>query len=295
MELRHLRYFEAVARDLSFSQAAQKLHIAQPPLSRQIRQLEDELGAQLLDRSTRPMQLTPAGRFFYEQSAHTLRHIKEVAAGARRLAKGQRTWFGVGFVPSLLYGWLPDLIKNFRLRVSDVELGLSELITVQQAEALKAGRIDVGFGRLQLDDPAITSEVLMEESLVAVLSAGHRLCSGRRLSLAHLADEPIVLYPARPRPSYADEVIKIFRSRELPIRVAMEVNELQTAVGMVAAGVGVALVPESVKRLHRNDVSYRPLIDSGVVSPVIINFRTDDQSPELARFRDLVKEVLERH
>jgi LysR family transcriptional regulator, benzoate and cis,cis-muconate-responsive activator of ben and cat genes len=110
--------------------------------------------------------------------------------------------------------------------------------------------------------------VLMEESLVAAVSVGHRLCSGRRLRLAQLADEPIVLYPARPRPSYADEVIKIFRSHELPIRVAMEVNELQTAVGMVAAGVGVALVPESVKRLHRNDVSYRPLIDSGVVSPV---------------------------
>lgn len=294
MELRHLRYFEAVARELSFSRAAQKLHIAQPPLSRQIRQLEDELGAELLDRSARPMQLTPAGRFFYEQSAQTLGRIKELAAGTRRIAKGQRTWFGVGFVPSVLYGWLPDLIKSFRLRVPDVELGLSELITVQQAEALKAGRIDVGFGRLQLDDPAITSEVLMEEPLVAAFSAGHRLCSERRLSLAQLADEPIVLYPARPRPSYADEVIKVFRSRELPIRVAMEVNELQTAVGMVAAGVGVALVPESVKRLHRNDVSYRPLTDSGVVSPIIMNFRTGDQSPELVRFRDLVKEVLAR-
>lgn len=294
MELRHLRYFEAVAKDLSFSRAAQKLHIAQPPLSRQIRQLEDELGAELLDRSTRPMQLTAAGRFFYEQSAQTLGRIKEVAAGTRRIAKGQRTWFGVGFVPSVLYGWFPELIKNFGLRLPDVELGLAELITVQQAEALKAGRIDVGFGRLQLDDPAITSEVLMEESLVAVISVGHRLCSGRRLRLAQLADEPIVLYPARPRPSYADEVIKIFRSRELPIRIAMEVNELQTAVGMVAAGVGVALVPESVKRLHRNDVSYRPLVDLGVVSPVIMNFRTGDQSPELARFRDLVKALLER-
>jgi DNA-binding transcriptional LysR family regulator len=249
----------------------------------------------LLDRNAHPMQLTPAGRFFYEQIVQTLARLMEVAAGTRRIAKGQRSWFGVGFVPSVLYGWLPDLIKSFRSTVPDVELGLSELITVQQAEALKAGRIDVGFGRLQLDDPTITSEVLMEEAVVAAFSAGHRLCAGRRVSLAQLSDEPLVLYPARPRPSYADEVIRIFRSRDLPIKIAMEANELQTAIGMVAAGVGVALVPESVKRLHRNDVSYRPLTDSGVVSPIIMNFRSGDQSPELARFRELVKGVLAQH
>jgi DNA-binding transcriptional LysR family regulator len=294
MELRHLRYFEAVARELSFSRAAVKLNIAQPPLSRQIRQLEDELGAELLDRGARPMQLTPAGRFFYEQAVQTLARIKEGAEGTRRIAQGRRMWFGVGFVPSVLYGWLPDLIKKFRAAVSDVELGLSELITVQQAEALKAGRIDVGFGRLYLDDPAIISEVLVEEAVVAAFGADHKLRARRRVSLAQLADEPIVLYPARPRPSYADEVLNIFQSRSLSISVAMEANELQTAIGMVAAGVGVALVPESVKRLHRDDVNYRPLADAGVVSPVIMNYRSGDQSAELARFRELVKSVLER-
>jgi DNA-binding transcriptional LysR family regulator len=295
MELRHLRYFEAVASEMNFRRAADKLHIAQPPLSRQIRQLEDELGIDLLDRSSRAIQLTPAGRFFYEQTVLTLGRIKESADGARRIAKGRRAWFGVGFVPSVLYGWLPELIKRFRAAAPDVELGLSELITVQQAEALKAGRIDVGFGRLQLDDPAIASEVLMEEPVVAAFSAGHRLCARKRVSLAMLADEPIVLYPARPRPSYADEVLKAFRSRGLGVSVAMEANELQTAIGMVAAGVGAALVPESVKRLHRDDVSYRTLVDQGVVSPIIMNCRSGDLSPGLAQFRDLVKGILTRH
>jgi DNA-binding transcriptional LysR family regulator len=292
MELRHLRYFEAVAREMNFSRAALQLHIAQPPLSRQIRQLEDELGAELIDRSARPMQLTPAGRFFYEQTLQTLGRVKEMADGTRRIAKGRRAWFGVGFVPSVLYGWLPDLIRSFRAALPDVELGLSELITVQQAEALKAGRIDVGFGRLFLDDAAITSEVLMEEPVVAAFGSHHRLCSRRRVSLAQISGEPVLLYPARPRPSYADEVLKMFRSRGLPINIAMEANEMQTAIGMVAAGVGVALVPESVKRLHRDDVTYRPLTDAGVVSPIIMNFRSVDQSAELMGFRELVKSVL---
>ena len=294
MELRHMRYFEAVGNELSFSRAAEKLHMAQPPLSRQIRQLEAELGAQLLDRSARPMKLTAAGRFFFEQTTQTLGRVREAADGARRIAKGQLTWLTVGFVPSTLYRWLPDLIKRYRTAMSDVELGLSELTSVQQVEALKAGRIDVGFGRLQFDDPAITSEIIMEEPLFIALNTGHRLRSKKRVSLAQIADESIILYPTRPRPSYADEVLKLFRSRGLSIRVGMEVNELQTAIGLVAAGVGVTLVPEAVKRLHRDDVIYRPLLDADIASPVIMMFRTGDHSVKLTRFRSLVSGMIKR-
>lgn len=294
MELRHMRYFEAVGNELSFSRAAEKLHMAQPPLSRQIRQLEAELGAPLLDRRARPMKLTAAGRFFFEQTTQTLGRIREAADGARRIAKGQLTWLSVGFVPSTLYRWLPDLIKRYRSAMSDVELGLSELTTIQQVEALKAGRIDVGFGRLQIDDPAIAGEIVMKERLVIALSTRHRLCSRKRVSLAQIAGEPIILYPARPRPSYADEVLKIFRSRGLPVRVGMEVNEMQTAIGLVAAGVGITLVPEAVKRLHRDDVVYRPLLEADVASPVIMMYRADDQSAKMARFRELVSGMIER-
>ena len=285
MELRHLRYFEAVARERSFSRAAERLHIAQPPLSRQIRQLEDELGAQLIDRQARPLQLTPAGRFFYEQVVQLLGRVKEAAEATRRIAEGERTWFGIGFVPSTLYGFLPDLIRRFRSGLQGVEVGLSELTTLQQAEGLKAGRIDVGFGRLVLDDPALHGEVVLQEALVAALPSRHKLLGQARVSLARLADEPLVLYPARPRPSYADHVLEIFRTRSLSPTVAFEANEMQTAIGLVAAGAGVALVPESVQRLHRDDVSYRPLSDAGVSSPVIMNCRADDRSPLLARLR----------
>lgn len=211
--------------------------------------------------------------------------MKEAAEATRRIAEGERTWFGIGFVPSTLYGFLPDLIRRFRSGLQGVEVGLSELTTLQQAEALKAGRIDVGFGRLVLDDPSLHGEVVLQEALVAALPSRHKLLGQARVSLARLSDEPLVLYPARPRPSYADHVLEIFRTRSLSPTVAFEANEMQTAIGLVAAGAGVALVPESVQRLHRDDVSYRPLSDAGVSSPVIMNCRADDRSPLLARLR----------
>jgi DNA-binding transcriptional LysR family regulator len=288
IELRHLRYFEVVALELNFSRAAERLHLAQPPLSRQIRQLEEELGAELLDRTSRPLRLTPAGRFFLEQTQQLLARVREVTHATRRIAQGQRAWFGIGFVPSTLYGVMPEVIRRFRAANPDVEVGLFELTSLQQAEALKAGRIDVGLGRLPLDDAALGAETVLLEPMVAALRTGHALLRRSRLSLAALAREPLVLYPARPRPSFADQVLQVFRDRGFSPTVAIEANELQTAIGLVAAGLGAALVPQSVQRLHRDDVDYRPLVETDATTPVIMNFRSGDESPLLAQFRGLV-------
>jgi DNA-binding transcriptional LysR family regulator len=288
LELRQLRYFEAVGTELNFSRAAERLHIAQPPLSRQIQQLEDTLGVVLIDRKARPMALTPAGRFFLEQTVQLLARLQETTEATQRIARGQRAWFGIGFVPSALYGLLPDLIRRFRALHHEVDVNLSELTTLQQVAALKAGRIDVGFGRLVLDDPEIAAVTVREEPVVAALPANHPLLAHDRLELQVLAREPLVLYPARPRPSYADQVLQMFRARGFAPQVAMEANELQTAIGVVAAGVGIALVPDSVRRLHRDDVSYRPIVEAGVVSPVIMSCRANDRSILLSRFRELV-------
>ena len=291
MELRHLRYFAAVARELNFSRAAQQLHIAQPPLSRQIRQLEDELGAELFDRSARPLRLTPAGQFFQGQAAQLLERLTEVRAATLRIARGRRVWFSIGFVPSTLYGVLPEVIRRFRAAQPSVEVGLSELTTVQQLEALKAGRIDVGFGRLRFDDTSIAGEVVTEEAVIAALPAGHRLARHKRLSLAKLSAEALLLYPAKPRPSYADQVLEMFQSRGLQPVVALEANEMQTAIGLVVAGIGYALVPRSVQGLHREGVVYLPLSDPGVTSPVIMNCRAGDASELVAEFRQMVMAV----
>ncbi|SQC68342.1 transcriptional regulator [Pseudomonas aeruginosa] len=135
MELRHLRYFQALARTLNFTRAAEQLHIAQPPLSRQIQQLEEMLGVALLERG-RPLRLTEAGRFFHEQSATLLDQLESICDSTRRIGQGQRQWFGIGFVPSALYGVLPELIRHLR-GDPELELGLLEMTTLQQVEALK--------------------------------------------------------------------------------------------------------------------------------------------------------------
>ncbi|TBU74454.1 LysR family transcriptional regulator [Phytopseudomonas daroniae] len=288
MELRHLRYFRVLAETLNFTRAAERLHIAQPPLSRQIQQLEDELGVALIERA-RPLRLTEAGRFFYEHSVQLLEQLGRVSEDTRRISEGQRRWLGIGFAPSTLYGALPELIRQLRSEAA-IELGLSELITLQQVEALKRGRIDIGFGRIHIDDPAIVQEVIREDPLVAALPAGHRLLA-EPASLEDLAREPFVLYPGTPRPSYADHVLGLFARNGLKIRVAQMTNELQTAIGLVAAGIGITLVPASVQRLHRDDIGYTPLLDISATSPIVISYRKDDDSPLLRRCLNLVKNL----
>ena len=295
MELRHLRYFQTVARELNVTRAAALLHIAQPPLSRQIRQFEDELGVPLFERVGRGLRLTEAGRFLLEQSLQLTQRLDEMIEGTRRIGRNEKRWFGIGFVPSVLYGVLPDLIRELRADQSEVEVGLTEMISVQQLEALKSGRIDLGFGRLALSDPAIVQQVVMAEPLVAALPAraapgegggggGGDDGSGEGpMAPAELAQRGLILYPARPRPSYADHVLSLFRAQGLQPRVVQEANELQTALGLVAAGLGITLVPASVQRLHRDDVRYCPIDAPGFVSPVIMSYRAGDASPFLGR------------
>ena len=291
MELRHLRYFQVLGETLNFTRAAERLHIAQPPLSRQIQQLEDELGVILLERG-RPLRLTEAGRFFYEHANVLLEQLGKVCDNTRRIGQGEKTWLGIGFAPSTLYGVLPELIRRLRNHEAlELELGLSEMTTLQQVEALKAGRIDVGFGRIRIDDPAIVQRVLVEDRLVAVLPAGPRLL-GAPASLAQLAAEPFVLYPGNPRPSYADHVIALFDAHGLSLQVAQWTNELQTAIGLVGAGMGVTLVPASVQVLHRADIGYTPIVETTATSPIILSRRVNDQSPGLSHCLQLVEELI---
>lgn len=292
MELRHLRYFQVLAQTLNFTRAAERLHIAQPPLSRQIQQLEEELGVTLLERG-RPLRLTEAGRFFHEHSSTLLEQLAKVCDNTRRIGRGEKAWLGIGFAPSTLYGVLPELIRRLRSDV-ELELGLSEMTTLQQVEALKVGRIDIGFGRIRIDDPSIQQQVLTIDRLVAALPSGHRLLN-KPASLAELAREPFVLYPGNPRPSYADHVLALFAAHGLQIRVAQWTNELQTAIGLVAAGIGITLVPASVQVLHRADIGYTSLVEADATSPIIVSRRIGDASPVLNQCLEQIAELAARH
>lgn len=288
MELRHLRYFAMVAAERSFSRAANKLHIAQSPLSRQIQQLEKELEVPLFDRQ-RPIRLTEAGRFFYEHIRQVLQRIEELKTSTRRIGKRGATHVNIGFVASALYGNLPQLIAQYRATAPSVELLLFEMITLEQMAALKDGRIDIGFGRLRFDDPVITREILHEEPLSVAVPRRHYLVHrAKKLKLADTANEPIIIYPKAPRPSYADQILSFYRDRGVEPRVAFEVRELQTALGLVAAGLGISIVPISARHLRREDVSYLPLHEFDLVSPIFLNYRTNDSSPWVNHMRKLV-------
>lgn len=284
VELRHLRYFEALASTLNFTRAAERLHIAQPPLSRQIQQLEEELGVALIDRSARPLKLTRAGALFYEQTVQILARVQEAMTATRRLRDGGRRWIGVGFVPSMLYGPLPTVIHTYMAQHPDIDMRLSELTSVQQVEALQAGRIDVGFGRVVIEAEGLANTLVTDEPLVAAVPIGNPLASNRTVALQSLAQQTVILYPAQPRPSFADQVIAQFRVRGFPLAHVFETNGLQTAIGLVAAGIGVTLVPSSVQRLQRDDVVYRSIDDAGIVSPMLMTMRANDPSADLTSF-----------
>jgi DNA-binding transcriptional LysR family regulator len=290
MDLRHFRYFVMVASEASFSRAAEQLHMAQPPLSRQILQLEKEIGARLLDRG-RPLTLTEAGRYFYEQARQVLNRVDDIRSMTQRIAQGRVRQFSIGFVPSTLYESLPELIRRFRLMVKDVEVALFEMTTIEQLAALKDGRIDVGFGRLRFDDPSITRVVLREEPIIAALPQGHAE-AGRNgpLRLRDLANEPLIVYPSAPRPSYADQVLTFYRDNGIEPRVAFEVRELQTALGLVAAAAGICLVPHSIRKLGRADVVLVDLDEPNLTSPIIMSYRKGDDSETLSNLRSLVSE-----
>ena len=278
MELRQIRYFHCVARELSFTRAAKLLHIAQPPLSRQIKLLEEELGVKVFERQGRGIRLTDAGKYFMDHTQKMTQQLEETIKATQRIGKKDRVWFGVGFVPSTLYGYMPDFIRALRELSAQVEIGLVEMTTLQQFEALKMGRIDLGIGRIKLSDPEIARVVLRDESLVVAVPRYHRLASVAGVGVNEILQESLIVYPAAPRPSYADHVLDLFSQHGYVPNVVQEVNELQTAIGLVAAGIGIALVPESVRRLLRDDVVYIDFQAVGFTSPIMMSWRKNDES-----------------
>jgi DNA-binding transcriptional LysR family regulator len=291
MDLRQIRYFQHVAAELNFTRAAQLLHMAQPPLSRQIKMLEEEIGVPLFERVGRGVRLTDAGLYFRDQTELITQKLEETVQATRRIGRKERRRLGVGFVPSVLYGYMPAFIRELRALDPNVEISFLEMITLEQFNALKTGRIDIGIGRLLLQDDEIDRLVLWEEPLALAVLSSHALARRKRVTVAQLQHQPVILYPARPRPSYADHVLELLRSHGCKPQVVQEVNELQTAVGLVAAGVGVSIVPDSVRTLHRADVAYVPIGDAGFTSPVMLSWRRNDQSPLVASVLALARRV----
>ncbi|ACM31243.1 LysR family transcriptional regulator [Rhizobium rhizogenes] len=292
MELRQLRYFVAVARERNFSRAAEILHIAQPPLSRQIQQLEEELGVDLLDRSKRPLSLTEAGRFLYEQAAKTLVNLEHIREQTRRIGRSQRERFIIGCVGSTLYGGIPDLVRRMRIQWPELDIEIREMMSTEQVTALKEGRIDVGFGRVRFNDREVERLTLREERLVVAFPKGHvKSFEKEPIALAELQGEPLIVYPSVPRPSFADEILNLLGELSVTPGSVEEVREIQAALGMVAAGVGLCIIPAASQRQRPDDVCYRMIGDEKATSPIIMSFRRSDADGKINQIKQLIREM----
>jgi DNA-binding transcriptional LysR family regulator len=281
IDMKRLRYFVAVASERSFTKAAERLNMAQPPLSRRIQEIEEEVGVPLIDRTARPLALTTAGRLFYEQALQVLQRIDQMEATIQQFVLAERPRFVIGLIPSGFHARLPQVIRRFRLLAPDVDLSLSELTSLEQVAALKDGRIDVGLGRIRVDDPAIHREVLREEAMIIALPPGDSLASvDGAVDLALLRERPVIIYPREQRPSYADAILSLFRDSGITLKQTIEVRELQTALIMVSAGSGVCIVPASARLLAHPDVVFRPILQPAT-SPIILSHRMGDASASL--------------
>jgi len=291
MELRQLRYFVAVAETRNFTRASEQLHMAQPPLSRQIQMLEAELGVDLLLRNSRPVRLTEAGRVFYEQALQVLARIEQMKTATQQVGANQQRRLCIGFVPSALYGGLPLLIRKLRQRYPDIDLQMLELSTsLQQVSALQTGRIDIGVGRIRSADQSVERIVLGEERLVLAISPTHVLATrAGPVSLTELAAERLIVYPQEPRPSFADHVLSLLRDHSVKLKETIEVRELQTALGLVAAEGGICLIPTSAR--IRSDVVYREVKEARATSPIILLHRLADTSWYIEPVLQLSREV----
>src|SRR5439155_5646467 len=287
MELRHLRYFVAVAEELHFGRAAARLHIAQPPLSQQILRLEAELGVELLRRNRRSVQLTDAGRLLLEQSRPLLAQADHLEQLLRQAGAGEVGRLAVGFVGSASYEALPRILREFRDRHPQVELRLDELTTAGQVAALNAGRIDVGLVRPPVGDSSLELTPLVEEQLVAALPDSHPLARRKRVRVAALAEEPFVLVPRRLGTGLYDDVLAVCREAGFSPHVVQEASEMQTIVSLVSAGIGVSLVPESVETFSPPRVAYRPLSGPNASLEIALAHRRSDRSPLVESFREV--------
>jgi DNA-binding transcriptional LysR family regulator len=290
MELRHLRAFVAVAEELHFGRAAERLHIAQPPLSQQIRRLELELGAPLLHRTTRRVELAPAGQVLLERARQILAAVDGAAEDARRASRGEFGSLTIGFTGSATYALLPALATALRRRLPGVALDLrGEMLTPAQVSGLLDGRLDLAVLRPPVRQAELALEVIRRESLVAVLPNSHRLARAEALHLADLAEEPFVTYPSHFRSVLHDAVEEACARHGFRPRVALEVSETATLVSFVAAGMGVSLVPASVAHMTVAGAVYLPLVDEPAEVELAVAWRRDDDVPALLRALEVVR------
>lgn len=293
MELRHLRYFVAVAEELHFGRAAQRLLIAQQPLSRQIRDLETELQVQLFHRTKRTVRLTEVGRVFLAEARKTLQQAEQAILAAQRAGRGEIGQFAVGFTGPALNSVLPRIVRLFKKRYPQVKLALERLQTPEQVQALMSGQIQLGLLHPPIEDKTLILETIHREGLVAVLPDIHPLAQDtfHPISISELADELFILYPRHIGPILYDRIINLCQQAGFSPKVVQEVAPQQTILGLVSAAVGISLLHASAQEVAPAGVAIRALLEPTPVLELAVAWHPEATHPVLSAFLAIVREV----
>lgn len=295
IELRHLRYFTAVAEELHFGRAAERLGMAQPPLSQQIKSLEELVGYPLFERRPQ-VRLTTAGGALLEVARRTLAQVEEGLELTRRAGRGEAGKISVGFAASILTTALPEILRTYREQYPGVELRLRELSSAAQAAALAEGSIDVGFVRESVVQGSdLICEPILREEFVAVLPPAHALAGREQLPLGDMAEEPFVHFPRAVAPALYDQIADACRRAGFRPRVVQEAQEWLTILGLVEAGLGVSLVPASFRRLRWGGVQYRPLAPPREFTDVFVCWRAAPLVPAVVPLIQIARSITPAH
>lgn len=290
VDLRHLRYFVAVAEELSFTRAARRLGMAQPPLSQQIRRLEEAVGSPLFQRAPR-VALTEAGTLFLDAARRTLAQIAISVDAAGRVGRGMAGRLTVGFASSVVFTVLPQAFRAYRAHYPDVEFQLREMHSGAQLAALRAGTIDVGLLRESPGDGDLAMETVIREAFIAVLPLRHPLAAQSRVAPHQMAREPFILFPREIAPTLYDQIAAVCREGDFAPRVKHEALEWYTATALVGAGMGVSIAPAGLARLRWRGVVYRTLHPLAVRTSIILSHRREPARGSVEAFARVVRQV----
>lgn len=296
MEFRQLKYFIAVAEEQNIGRAATRLHISQPPLTRQIQQLEEEFGTQLFLRTARGVELTQAGEMFLRDARNIRDLMTQAIERVREAGQGKRGKMDIGIFGSGILDVIPKVLHAFRASHPDVQITLHTMSKKEQIEALRQHRILCGFNRMLGPLPDISSEPVMLESIMVALNDKHPLASKTAIQLPELAGQPLILFPSGARPSFIDKVWALCTAQGFEPTVSQEVGDAPTSVALVAAGFGLSLVPEAASSLSVPGVVYRRLANApDAVVDLSCIYRTDEDAPLLHAFLQTIRTFREKH
>jgi DNA-binding transcriptional LysR family regulator len=284
LDLRHLKYFVAVAEDLHFGRAAERLHIAQPPLSQQIKQLETEMGVTLLLRTKRHVELTPAGATFLTEARRTLEQADRAIVNARLAHEADANQLVLGFIDSAVYFYLPNLLSAYQAMHPNVQLTLREMTSGHQLEALESGGIQIGLLRPSRVGPRVVFEEIATERFVVAVNRDHRLAREAAIDLADLQGERFVFFRRELAPALHDRMMGLIKKAGYVPNIVQEADQARTLIGLVAAGIGIFLTTESLWGWGGHDIVYKPLKQASTWLPLSLAWRINDRSSAVQAF-----------